>query len=113
MAPQQTPNQPKVHVYTSFLVSRLHNEEAEVGNYNFKAVRNNDNRNDGGLTALDELYIPTNIDNTHWNSIQAVMHTKSIRLFDSQGKKEDNHRFLKAVKKYMSNALSENAEGER
>ena len=50
-------------------MSRLHNEEAEAGGYNFEAVRNNDNRIDGGLAALDELYIPINADSAHWNFI--------------------------------------------
>ena len=65
IAPQQTPNRPTVHVYPSFFMTKLHNEEAEAGDYNFEAVRNNNNRIDGGLTALDKLYTLTNADNAH------------------------------------------------
>ena len=46
-------------------MTKLHNEEAEAGDYNFEAVRNNNNRIDGGLTALDKLYTLTNADNAH------------------------------------------------
>jgi hypothetical protein len=41
------------------------------------------------------------------------MYAKSIQLFDSQGKKEDNIRFLKAVENNMSDTLSKTVEGER
>jgi len=46
-------------------MSRLHNEEAGAGGYNFEATRNDNNRVNGGLEALDELYIPINVDNAH------------------------------------------------
>ena len=83
------------------------------GNYNFEAMKNNDNRIDGGLTILDELYIPVNVDNTQRSFIQVTMHAKTIQLFNSQGKHDNNDRFLKAIKNYMYNTLTKNAEGER
>ena len=46
-------------------MSRLHNEEAGSGDYNFKAVRNDDSRIDGGLVALDELYIPIKVNSAN------------------------------------------------
>ena len=86
IAPQQTPNQPKVHIYPYFYMGRLHNEEAGAGGYNSKAVRNDDNRIDGGLAALDKLYIPFNADTPHCDFIQVAVHASAIQLFDSQGK---------------------------
>ena len=95
-----------------FLMSRLHNEEARAGGYNFEAVRNNDNRIDGGLTALDKLYIPINSDNAHWIFIKVAIYAKTIQLFDSQGGNDDNDKYLKAVKNYMYDTLTTNVEGE-
>ena len=46
-------------------MSRLHNKGAGGRGYNFKAVRNNDGRIEGGLRSLDELYIPINLNNAH------------------------------------------------
>ena len=41
------------------------------------------------------------------------MNTKTIQIFDSQGENNENNKFLKAVKKYMYDALTKNAEGKR
>ena len=48
-------------------------------------MRTDDNMIDKGLVVLDELYILINVDNAHWIFIKAVMHAKTIQLFDSQG----------------------------
>jgi hypothetical protein len=50
-------------------MSRLHNGEAGVGDYNIEVVRNDDIRIDAGIVALDKLYIPINADNTQWDFI--------------------------------------------
>ena len=94
-------------------MGRLHNEEAGAGDYNFEAVSNDDNSFDEGLTALDELYILINDDNAHWTFIQVTIYATTIQVFNSQGKKDENNRFLKAANNYMYNALSKNAECER
>ena len=69
IAPRQNMSQSKVHVYSTFFMSRLHGEGAGGRGYNFEAVRNNDSRIKGGLGSLGKLYIPTNVNNVHWNFI--------------------------------------------
>jgi Ulp1 family protease len=83
IAPQQKTKQPKVHIYQSFFMSRLHNKGAETEGYNFKAVRKDDSRIDGDRAALDKLYIPINVDNTHWILIGVAINAKTIQLFGS------------------------------
>ena len=41
------------------------------------------------------------------------MHAKTIKLFDSQGKKDDKNKFFKVIEHYMYDTLSKNTEGER
>ena len=81
--------------------------------HKFGAVRNDDNKINGGFTALDELYIPINADSTHWIFIKVATNANTIQLVDAQGKHDDNNRFLKADKNYMYNAYTKNVEGER
>jgi hypothetical protein len=70
-------------MYLSFFMSRLHNDVARAGGYNFQTVRNTDNRIAGGLIALDTLCIPINVDNAHWVFIKVAMTAKTIKLFES------------------------------
>jgi hypothetical protein len=63
-----------------FFVSRLHKEKNRVGGCNFKTARNDYNRIDGGLLALDKLFTPINADNTNLDGIQVAMYAKSIQL---------------------------------
>ena len=65
IAPRQNMSQSKVHVYSTFFMSRLHDEGAREREYNFEAVRNDESRIEGGLGSLDELYIPINVNNVH------------------------------------------------
>ena len=58
IAPGQTMSQMKVHVYSIFFMTRLHNTGAGGRGYTFEAVRNDDSRIEGGLRSLDKLYIP-------------------------------------------------------
>ena len=55
IAPRQNIRQTKAHIYSTFFMSRLLAEGAGRRGYNFGAVRNNDNRIEGGLRSLDEL----------------------------------------------------------
>ena len=99
-------SQSKVHIYSTFSMSRLQGKRAGVRGYNFEAVRNDDSRIEGGLGSLDELYIPINVNNVHWNFIRVVITNKTIQLFDSQGMNTKNNKFLKAIANYMYKALT-------
>ena len=63
-------------------------------------------RIEGGLGSLDELYIPINVYNVHWNFIRVAMTNKSIQLFDSQGTHIENKKYLQATEHYMYKALT-------
>ena len=69
-------SQLEVHVYSTFFMIRLHDKGTEERGYNFKAVRNDDNRIEGGLGSLDELYIPINVNSVHWNFKQVTKRIK-------------------------------------
>ena len=94
VTPRQNTSQLKVHIYSTFFMSRLLVEGAGRRGYNFEAVRNNDSRIKGGLGSLDELYIPINVNNVHWNFTRVKMMNKTIQLFDSQGTNTDNKKYL-------------------
>ena len=78
IAPNQSMSQTKVHVYPTFFMSRLHNEGAGGRGYNFEAVRNDDSRIEGGIGSLDNLCIPINMNNAHWNFIRVAITKKTI-----------------------------------
>ena len=59
-------------------MSRLHNKGTGERAYNFEVVKNNDGRIEGGLGALDELYIPINTNSAHWNFIKVAITNKTI-----------------------------------
>ena len=113
VALDQSMSQIKVHVYPTFFMSRLHNEGAGGRGYNFEAVRNNDSRIEGGPRSLDKLYIPINVNNTHWNFIRVTITNKTIQPFDSQGVNAENNKYLQATENYMYKALTKNQRGER
>ena len=94
-------------------MSRLYDKGPGGRGYNFEAVRNNDSRIEGGLRSLNELYIPINVNNAHWNFIRVVITDKTIRLFDSQGVNAKNKKYLQATENYMYEALTKNQRGER
>ena len=94
-------------------MSRLHNESAGTRGYDFEAAKNDDSRIDGGLEALDELYTPINVNNTHSNFTRVVMVKKTIQPFDSQAENAENNKLLQAVENYIYDALTKNKEGER
>ena len=87
--PRQNISQSKAHIYSTFFVSRLLVEGAGRRGSDFEAVRINDSRIEGGLGSLDELYIPINENNVHWNFIRVAMTNKTIQLFDSQRTQEN------------------------
>ena len=65
IAPRRNTGQTKTHVYSTFFMSRLLIEGVGRRTHSFEAVRNDDSRIEGGLTSLDELYIPINMNNVH------------------------------------------------
>ena len=69
IAPVQKINQSKVHIYSTFFMSRLHDKGTGGRGYNFETVKNDDSRIEGGLGSLDELYIPISLNTVHWNFI--------------------------------------------
>ena len=69
-------------------------------------MKNYDSRINGRLKALDELYIPINANNSHWNLIRVAITNKTIQLIGSQ-------EYLQAVENYMYGALTKNLEGQR
>ena len=87
-------------------MSRLDDEGAGGRGYDFKTVRNDDSRIEGGLKSLDKLYIPINVNNTHWNFIRVAIKDRTIQLFDSQGVNAE--KYLQATESYMYKALTEN-----
>ena len=105
-------SQTEVHTQP-FFMSRLHNEKAGARGYNFEPVQNNVSRIYGGLESPDELYIPINVDNTHWHFIRVAMTYKTIQRFDSQGENTSNNKFLQAVEKYMHDTITKNVEEQR
>ena len=72
-----------------------------------------DSRIDGGLKALDGLYISINVDNAHWNFIRTTIMNKTIHLFDLQGMNANNNKYLQAADNYMYDTLTTHMEGER
>ena len=94
-------------------MSRLHGIGAGGRGCNFEAVRNDNSRIEGGLGSLDELYIPINVNNVHWNFIRVVITNKTIQLFDSQGVNAKNNKYLKATENYMYEALTRDQREER
>ena len=79
-------------------MTRLHNEEAKEGEYDFEAVGNTENRVDGDLMALVGLYIQINADNAHSNFI-LTSHSSGQKLssYVTHRGKCNSDRFLKAV----------------
>jgi len=113
IASDQSMSQTKVHVNPTFCMSRLYNKGAGGRGYTFKVVRNSDSRIEGRLGSLDELYIPINVNNAHWNFIQVAKTNRMIQLFDSQGANAKNKKYLQATENYMYKALTKNQRGER
>ena len=76
-------------------------------------VRNDGSRIEGGLGSLDELYIPINVNNVHWNFIRVAITNKTIQLFDSQGVNAENKMYLQATENCMYEALTKKQRGEK
>ena len=65
------------------------------------------------MDSLDELYIPINVNNAHWNFIQVTITDKPIQLFDSQGVNTKNKKYSQATGNYMYESLIKNQKGKR
>ena len=94
-------------------MSRLYTKSAEARGYNFDAVKKDDSRIDGGLTAPDGLYISINVDNAHGNFIRVAIMNKTIQPLDLQAMNTTNNKYLQAAENYMYDTLTTTLEGER
>merc|ERR1711966_49405 len=61
----------KVHVFSSHLMGTLLGGADPTIQYNFAAVEGWCDRVPGGVSCLDEIFIPVNPDGNHWNFIHA------------------------------------------
>ena len=76
-------------------------------------MKNDGSRNEGGLVALDKLYISINTNSAHWSFIRVAIKNKTIQLFDSQGVNAKNNKYLQAIENFTYDALTKNLRGER
>ena len=54
-----------------------------------------------GIASLLRLFVPINIDNTHWIFLCVVFESKRIELFDSQGKKPSNQGYMETMRRFL------------
>ena len=104
IAPRRGRTGCRAHVYSSYFMSKLLSGGTQRRDYNFQEVRNFDNRIEGGLAGLDELYIPINVNNVHWIFIQVDFKAKTIHLYDSLGKQQSNDHYLEETLRYIYDA---------
>ena len=104
IAPRRGRTGSQAHVYSSYFMSKLLNGGTQRRDYNFQEVRDFDNRIEGGLAGLDELYIPINVNNVHWIFIQVDFKAKTIHLYDSLGKQQSNDHYLEETIRYIYDA---------
>ena len=91
------------------LLTRSHSQDL----YDFTRVQRFDNKIDGGLLSLHELYIPINAQNNHWNFVWIKLTTKQIEMWDSMGirkNKKSHDNFLEVCRRYMYDALHKRVE---
>ena len=104
IAPRRGRTGCRAHVYSSYFMSKLLSGGTQRRDYNFQEVRNFDNRIEGGLAGLDELYIPINVNNAHWIFIQVDFKAKTTHLYDSLGKQQSNDHYLEETLRYIYDA---------
>ena len=72
-----------VHVFSSHLMDKLLGDADSTIQYDFAAVEGWCDRVPGGVSCLDEIFIPVNLNGNHWNFIHVKMQEKRIELWDS------------------------------
>ena len=109
--PRQAEHRRKVHVYNSYFMTMLMRCVGRTDSCNFSDVHGFDGRIHGGLSSLDELYIPVNLNDNHWIFIRVIFSSKVIELWDSTGIKVVHESSLRATHKYLHYALHKGLEG--
>ena len=92
-----------VHVFSLHLMGKLLKGADPTVQYDFAAVGGWCDRVPGGMSCLDEIFIPVN---PHWNFIHVRMQEKWIELWDSLGLQASNLKYLAATEKFVKDALT-------
>merc|ERR1711966_106303 len=95
----------KVHVFNSHLMDKLLGGANPTAQYDFAAVEGWCDRIPGGVSGLDEIFIPVNPNGNHWNFIHVKMQEKQIELWDLLGLRGSNAKCLAATEKFVKDAL--------
>ena len=96
----------KVHVFSSYLMDKLLGGRTDPSiQYDFAAVEGWCERVPGGVSGLEEIFIPVNPNGNHWNFIHVKMQEKQIKLWDSLGLRASNAKYLAATEKFVKEAL--------
>ena len=56
---------------------------------------------EGGVASQDELYIPINAGQNHWNFARINMAEKVVELWDSLGVRSSNDKFLRVAERFV------------
>ena len=96
----------KVHVFSSHLMDKLFGGADSTVQYDFAAVGGWCDRVPGGISSLDEIFIPVNPNGNHWNFIHVRVQEKRIELWDSLGLQASNSKYLAAAEKFVEDALT-------
>ena len=60
----------------------------------------------GGVSSLDEIFIPVNPNNNYWIFIFVRMQVKRMELWDFLGSQASNPKYLTAAEKFVKDALA-------
>ena len=94
-------------MFTSHLMDTLLGDADPTDPYDFAAVGRWWDRVPGGVSSLDEIFIPVNPNGNHWNFIWVRMQARRIELWDSlQGPHVSNAKHLTAPEKFVKDALA-------
>ncbi|CAB9527838.1 Sentrin-specific protease 2 [Seminavis robusta] len=92
-------------VFTSFFMTQLLNmgdlDPTVQGSYSYSNIQRWSRRVPGqDVFALDKLFLPVNVNRSHWMVIVAFMQEQRIQAYDSAG--ATNTRFLQATLRYLA-----------
>ena len=58
-----------------------------------------------GLSALDDMFVPINVDRSHWIFLRVDFRERKISLYDSMGSADPrNRKFMAAMRRYLYDA---------
>ena len=87
-------------------MEKLLSGENEDDPYAFNEVQTWSDGIVGGITSQEELYIPTNVNQNHWNFIRIKMKENVLELWDSLGERVSNDTFLKTAERFIKAVMS-------